>query len=347
MQELAHKGTDSPLGGRRPSGNLPSYTGGCPSAETLAAYIDGVLDPVEAERVTAHLADCEDCYAVYSDSVRFLLEAEPEEGEEDGGGTVVPFPQPRPLRDDRRPWLQPLYQIAALLLIGIGTGGVYFLWEPPALMTAQVAAPIPNRTQVFDNTTGLWTGPVYRGEGSEVDVNLDEAAFRTGVQLVNLQVSLQAGKVDEAQNAIAAILGLLDAGVLTQDLQKKYEGLTGSLESRPPGSFLPEASKLAAETREVFETGSLDFGQWVEAGRLAAAAGDPGFFQQSGTQSFLRRLLWRDRLGLGEVQLDGTTRQSLEEVSRILSKRELAASDYSKLTDELGRVLDTHYPISG
>lgn len=320
-----------------PAASPPEGT--CPSAEDLAAYIDGVLDEVETARVTAHLADCEDCYAVYSGALRFLLESEPEEE-----GKVVPFP-PRP-KIEPRPWLQ-WGAIAALLLVGVGTGAYFqLLHTPPALKTAEVAAPIPNRPEVFDATSGLWTGPVYRGGEGEADVNLDAAAFRTGVQLVNLQVSLQAEKKDEAQNAIAAILGLLDSGILTEDLGKQYEGLTGSLEntSRPPSTFIPEASQLAEETREIFETGALDFGQWVEAGRLAAATGDPRFFQQRGTQSFLRRLLWRDKLELGEVQLGATTRQSLEEVSQILSKGNLQPSDYSKLTDALEQVLEEHYP---
>lgn len=317
--------------------------GTCPSAEDLAAYIDGVLDEVETGRVTAHLADCEDCYAVYSGALRFLLESESEEG-----GNVVPFPQPPP-KTDRRPWLQPWYQIAALLLVGVGTG-VYFqlLHTPPALKTAEVAAPIPNRPQVFDDTRGLWTGPVYRGGEGETDVTLDAAAFRTGVQLVNLQVSLQAEKKDEAQNAIAAILGLLDAGLLTDDLKKKYEALTGSLEGagRPPSSFLPEASRLAEETRDIFDAGSLDFGQWVEAARLASAAGDSRFFQQGDTRSFLRRLRWREKLGLGDLKLDAETRQSLEEVSGILSKNQLAAPDYASLTDALEQILEIHYPAA-
>ena len=52
-------------------------------------------------------------------------------------------------------------------------------------------------------------------------------------------------------------------------------------------------------------------------------------------------------MGLGEVKLDEATRQSLEEVSRILSKGELAASDYSRLTEELGQILEQHYPAAG
>jgi hypothetical protein len=342
MQELAHKGTGSPPGSGRLSGILPPYTGGHPSAEMLAAYIDRVLDPGEAERITAHLADCEDCYAVYAESLQFLLEAGPEEGE----GTVVPFRRPSP-KVDRRPWHKPWAQIAALLLVGVGAGSLYFLWEPPTLKTAEVAAPIPNRPEVFEDSTGIWTGPIYRGGEGEPEVNLDEAAFRTGVQLVNLQVSLKAGKTVEAQNAIAAILGLLEAGILTDELETKYEGLTGSLdEGRPASSFLPVASQLAEETREVFEEESLDFGQWVEAGRLAAATGDPSFFQQRGTQSFLRRLLWRDKLGLGKVQLGAKTRQSLEEVSQVISKSDLQPSDYAKLSDLLEQILEEHYPAS-
>lgn len=344
MQEPAHKGTDSPPGSGRLSGNLPTDMGYHPSAEMLAAYIDRALDPVEGYRVAAHLADCQDCYAVYAESLHFLLEAGLEVGGENAeAAAVLAFPQ-RPPKTDRRPWLQIGYPIAALLLVGMGTGYLYFLRTPPALKTEFVAKPIPSdRPEIFNENVGLWTGPRYRGEG-EVEANLDEAAFRTGVQLVNLQVSLRAGNTEEAQNAIATILGLLDAGILTQDLEKKYEDLTASLENRPPSSSLPKASQLAQETRDIFDPGSLDFGQWVEAGRLAAATGNPGFFLQGETRSFLRRLLWRDKLGLGEVQLDEPTRQSLEEVSRILSKGELAASDYAGLTDALEQILEIHYP---
>jgi putative zinc finger protein len=339
MQELAPTTTASPQAGT------------CPSAEDLAAYIDGALDKAEAGRITAHLADCEDCYAVYSETLRFLLESEPEEG----GGMVVPFPdrvpQTRPF--EKRP-LQRYYRIAALLLVGVGAGTILHqlvLGAPPKLKTLEIATRIPTRPEVFDNTRGLWTGPVYRGGEGEPEGNLDEAAFRAGVQLVNLQVSLRAEKKDEAQNAVAAMLGLLESGLLTDDLKTKYSGLTGSLQDsgKPAGSFAAEADRLAQETREVFvgSEASLDLGQWVEAGRMAAAAKDPTFFQDGSSRGFTRHLLWRDKLGLGETRLSQETRGSLEAVSRIVSKGELAASDYARLTEELGRILEEHYPAAG
>ncbi len=229
MQEIETNRTDNPTGGHRPSGNLsvyvdlPAYIGGCPSAEMLAAYIDGVLNPVEAERVTAHLADCEDCYAVYSDSVRFLLETDPEEE-----GTVVPFParvpKSTPPKRAPSPWY---YKIAALLVVGVGAYAILnqlVLGPPPDLKTLEIAQRIPTRPEVFDNTRGLWTGPVFRGGEGEPESDLDEAAFRAGVQLVNLQVSLRAEKKDEAQNAVAALLGLLDSGIMTRGAHDEVLG---------------------------------------------------------------------------------------------------------------------------
>ena len=342
MQELLHKGMDSPTGGRGPAVNLPPYTEGCPSAEMLAAYIDGVLDKAEADRVAAHLADCEDCYFVYSETLRFQLESD----------NVLPFPKPRPKFDPGQLW-----RIAALLIVGVGGAGTlaYLVWEPPTLSTAEMAAPIPAQSEaVFNDDNGIWKGPILRG--GEAPEEVAEPAFRMGVQLVNLQVSLRAGKTVEAQNAIAAILGILKVGVLTQDLQDQYTKLTVSLEKGNPvaGTALAEADRLAKDLREVYpgDEVSLDLGQWVEAGRLAAAAKNPAFFREGDAPSFLRRLLWREKLPEvfrkdDEVRLDPPTRQSLEEVSRVLSKGELAASDYERLTEELGKILERHYPAHG
>lgn len=43
-------------------------TRACLDAETLAAFIDGRLEPREREAVEAHLAECEDCYEVWMEA---------------------------------------------------------------------------------------------------------------------------------------------------------------------------------------------------------------------------------------------------------------------------------------
>lgn len=328
MQEFAQKDSATP-------------EGRCPSAEDLAAYIDGELGEAERQRITEHLAACEDCYAVYTETLRFQLDTESVFLE----GEVLPFPSPD--KKERaaarasavRLWLP----IAALLLVSVGTGSFHFLALPPGLVPTKLVPPLADPPSVDGR---LWLGPTYRGEGGGEEVKLDEGAFRMGVQMVNLQASLQAGNVPAAQDVVARILGLLKAQSFTDDLQKGYTGITVALEDhKPPSELLPEVSRLAQESRELFEpTTPLDLGQWVEAGRLAALAHNPSFFQQSDTQSFLRRLYWRDKLGLGDTKLDPAARESLDQISEIASKGNLQASDYVKLKEQFDRILGIYYP---
>jgi CHAT domain-containing protein len=49
-------------------GRLP--TPGCLDSETLAAFMDGRLEPRERAVVEAHLAECEDCYEVWMDALQ-------------------------------------------------------------------------------------------------------------------------------------------------------------------------------------------------------------------------------------------------------------------------------------
>jgi tetratricopeptide (TPR) repeat protein len=43
---------------------------GCPDAEALASYIDGRVTGAERALIEAHLANCEDCYLVFSETVQ-------------------------------------------------------------------------------------------------------------------------------------------------------------------------------------------------------------------------------------------------------------------------------------
>jgi tetratricopeptide (TPR) repeat protein len=48
----------------------PTSGSSCPDAELLAAYIDGRATLAERREIEAHLARCEDCYFVFSETVR-------------------------------------------------------------------------------------------------------------------------------------------------------------------------------------------------------------------------------------------------------------------------------------
>lgn len=308
----------------------------CPSTEDLACYIDGVLSPEEAARVAEHLASCESCFEVYSGVLQFQLEEEPAPG-----GKVVPFPPVKGPAPMAWRWAS----IAALLVVGVGFGGYsYLLAPPPVLETTKLSA-------LGQGKAGLnpWRGPVMRGasEGDETrnEVSPDWAAFRTGVQVVNLQVGLAANQVREAQDAIAGIYGMLGTQYSTGGLQNSYKELTGAVgDAKTPSNLLARASQLAKESRELLDPLYFDLGQWVEAGYLAATSQDSAFFRRPENRSFLRHALWRDRLGFKDSKLPAGSRQDLEQIYQIAGQDTLQPADFAKLQGHFTKILDANYP---
>jgi hypothetical protein len=319
----------------------------CPSAEDLAAYIDRTLSAKESEQITEHLASCEECYAVYMESLQFALESQPAEQVGVVEGDLLRFRGPE---KTTKWWAASSVvvrwgSLAALLLVGVGTP-TYFqlLAPPPELVAAQVTPPLPS---LPNGAEPMWLGPTTRGEGDEGEqVKLDEASFRMGVQLVNLRATLRAGKVNEAQDVIARILGLLKPQPFSGDLYEDYKAITGALvKGKPPADLLAEASRLEGIYRKDFEPGTFfDFGQWAEGGRLSAELRDPSFFQKSDNRSFLRRLRWREKLGIGDPKLDPVARESLDQISEIGSGRNLQPIDYDRLKTQFDDILQRYYP---
>jgi Putative zinc-finger len=314
-------------------------TGNCPSDEELAAYMDGVLDKEEADRIAGHLISCERCYEIYSEALQFQLDREPPEN-------VVPFPG----RQDRGKAAAAIrygLPIAALLLVGIGSA-YFFLASPPVLTPSTVTASLPDKPGLLGN---FWVGPTTRGPGDHEEIPIEEASFRTGVQLVNLQLSLETNDVEKARGSILPrIRQVLDTQTGVTPLVDSFAALSADLARKAPQEILKQVSQVAHDSRDNFDEAYLDLGQWVEAGRLAAMAHNPSFFQRSDTRSFLRRLRWRDklheRLGLGDTKLDPTTRESLDRVSEVVSKGDLRPSDYADLQHELEKILEHYYPMS-
>ena len=314
----------------------------CPTDEELAAYIDGKLGRADRKRITEHLASCEDCYAIYMGALRFQLESEPaDDAAAAAARNVLPFPS--------RDQIQGLWRLAAVaagLLIVAGAGGGYYFAGPlPKLVTSVVTAPVRGNPAA---TGGLWLGPTYRGGGGEgEEAPLDPASFQMGVQLVNLQVSLEAGQGEQAQDVVARILQILEPQLFVDDLKKGYTEITTAIANgSPPQKLAGKASELAQQAREAFDAPHLDLGQWVEAGQLAASAGEASFFERGDTQKFLRRLLWRQKLGIGKMKLDPAARQSLADISGVLEKRSLDRADYGKLSQNLRAILNIYYPES-
>ncbi len=304
--------------------------GSCPTAEDLACYIDGTLSSEEASRVTEHLASCESCFEVYSEVVQFQLESKPETGK------VVPFPSAGRKRE--RLW----YRIAALLILGAGSGiySYLHLWAPPpTLVTAELTVPLQGKAGLADH---LWR-PATRGSGGNAK-GLGEAAFRLGVQAVNLRASLEAGDGKTAADVIAYILNALEGQYFSEDLEESFTKLKSTLlEEDSPSQSLGEADRLLRSARELDDL-FFDLGQWVEGGQLAASYGDPAFFRLPESQGFLRHALWRDRHAIKNSKLPEELRKELYAIDQLLAKGDLQPGDYTKLQGHFHNILDANYP---
>jgi tetratricopeptide (TPR) repeat protein len=144
--------------------------GGCPDLETIAAYLDGRLSERERARVTEHLASCEDCYALFSESAQTpRLEAlSPASGQ----GWRARLQTPRVIW----PSAAAVLAAAAAVVLFVGTGG-FERWRSPEPMLQALAAAVgtdrPIEARLSGFAYGQLRGPLRSGMVSPRAVSPD------------------------------------------------------------------------------------------------------------------------------------------------------------------------------
>lgn len=307
-----------------------------PSDEELAAYIDGALSKEEAARVTQHLASCPSCYEIYSETLSFQLESEPVPSK----GTVLDFPAGR-----RSPAPSPGWQLAAaaaLLILGTGIGWYSFqsalLGPPPKLVVAQVTPP-PVQNHPINEL--VWNHRRFRGgeDRDQLEVDLERQSFQVGALLVDFRLSTEAKAVQDAFDAWQAIGKVVREVDLMEEVGNRILAEAASIKSQ--GSLQEIATRSAATEVELGDSALipeyLDFGKWVEAGRVSALTKDGAFFQDRKNRRFLAYVL-RNK----EIKLSPETRSKLEEIAQIWDKGSLSRKDLESIAKHLQFVLDQY-----
>jgi putative zinc finger protein len=321
MQEFAPKNTTPPS---PPQEHWPT-------AEELAAYIDGTLEKAEAKRITEHLASCEECYAVYSETLHFQLESEPE------AGKLVQFPSPRQTA------LHWWYAAAALLAVCLGLGGYLFqvalVGPVPRLQVAEI---VPKEQSVMEPT-------IFRGdesEPSELDPGeLERQSFRVGWLLVNFHVHVRAGEFASASEDWRKIGSLCKDASMSEEAARFFDEAnrmsSEAAAPKSPPSYLARAAEREAFFRDSEDSAVypeyVDFGKWAAAGQAAATAKDRSFFDSLRNQRFLAHLL-RGR----EIQPEPEVRPELQAIAQIWDQGEFGATQFAALERHFKAILD-HY----
>jgi hypothetical protein len=327
-------------------------TGGAghPELEDLAALHDGKLSEEEALSLRAHLARCEPCLALFAETASFLADdahaadtAEAVDVESAATeATPLPFrprevPQPQPRRR-RSPRRAALASIAAAAVAAVLGTVVYreVLLGPPQVEVARLLTSLAGHQAAIAKS--YW-GPVQRG-GSTGPDDRSRAAFRLGVEMVNLDASLEVGDREHAETAAAHVNGLLEKASAGHDTKQFFRGLPAKIHSGAPlASLAAETRKARADFEGYLDPDDYDFGRWAESGRLAAAAARPDFLTARDTRRFSGAL--REHPG----KLTPRAAAALDAIAKILGRGELTAADYKALDAQFREILDSYYPV--
>jgi hypothetical protein len=310
----------------------------CPSAEDIGAFVEGSLNSSERSRLISHLASCEEC----RDDVAEIALLRQEEQEALAGDELVeeedesrPSARRSPLlRFPALPWkaVMPI-AAAALVVLAVGPGLYRRFLEPSSFDSAFSSLP-PDELQRL--APRAWTDPVFRS-GQPLDLESRERAFRAGVRTIDLQIALEAnapGRALAHSSELVRVLG--DSPLVEKARFAFYENLNTVLKAKSASTDLPsEADKALAAAQgleEVCDTTFLLFGQWAEAGRLAALAEDSSFFERAGHLRFLNRIL-------EERGLDPDVAAELRKIDRIWQGDSLDSKAFRALAQHFGEVI--------
>jgi len=285
--------------------------------EDIAALVDGRLEGVDRQRVVEHLAENEASYEIFQEVLQLQDDigsglvvdvVEASDSEERSEAVSFEARQPRPAAWRR--WMPSAgLAIAAMLatvIIGLSIGGRLNLVpvDPDALPvnSAQLvvgslesAKERSDLGPLVDRLDAEWFSrgkQITRGSARAND--MDRVDFQLGVQIIDLHIAFETAKLGEAKEVTRQLLSLLrndERSIFFQDQIASCESLlAGLVEGEALSSLDGDRQRLEKELRNAAEKVFFDFGRWVEAGRLAATAGQNEFFVDRRARRMLERI---------------------------------------------------------
>jgi CHAT domain-containing protein len=176
----------------------------CPDLESLAALIEGRLEQLQAQSLRAHLAGCQDCFHVVSESLHVLSHEK-----------ALPAPVPRPV-----------WWALAAAAVAVVVAGAW--WFTPRDLTTQLARAVGERRPVEARLIGgfLYAPPetALRGEPSGSSVHDDWRVLRV-VSQIDARAGGDAPSAAslQASGVAALVLGRHDRAVASLEAADRHE----------------------------------------------------------------------------------------------------------------------------
>ncbi|HEX2093138.1 MAG TPA: hypothetical protein VHG28_12075 [Longimicrobiaceae bacterium] len=293
-------------------------------AERLAALLDGRLDAKQRAEVLERLTASEEAFEAYVDAVAVMRELE-----SDDTPGVIPLHATTP-----RPWWRrPGAHWLALAALVAGAALAPWMWS--RVRTVDPGDPnrfVESLEERGGRLPGEWDGrPWGTTRGGEDAVSDPARAVRLGARLVDLDLAVRTR--DRRTTEIAADVAALLEGVPgARFVADEYREL-GERAGEPPEPLLTVLERGWDDVGGMVDRDRFEMGAWVEAGRIAAARRDAGFFRSRTTRAVLNRFAGdasleepvRAIVGRVRTSLDregppdwGTLQRDLTELLRVL-----------------------------
>jgi hypothetical protein len=254
--------------------------------DVLAAFLDVQLSDEENVEIRQHLAQCEECYQVFTDAAAFLQE----EAEEEAKGTDDVLPQEGKLL--------PFVETPERQLLPPAPRRAFWRgrWAAAAatiLATVGLSAFTASQVQVSTDGLVLRLNSM-RGADPALSLLSLEQAFDLGGDTLNLRVALDnGGDLLTVLQRIHGSLGEEAPPALTQIL-------TGKEKLTPERQLAAARAFLEADPRSLaIEPAWFNLGAWVQANRLAVETGNQSYQQSWKNWLYLEKLLFWDARALG------------------------------------------------
>ncbi len=324
--------------------------------EILAAFIDGQLGGAERDAVVARLAEDEDYYEVYAETLEFLEAESPtpsseshiettdaaiarevaardrgpvdvtpekpaEDRDDDTAVVVFPMdPQPKPERATwQRPWWPIVGSLAALLVLAFS---LWRLWPRDlGLAEGLIAGLDPSINATFNQAQTPFGWSVSRGPINIAPwVSDDGLAWRAGVRRMRLGLLLKQGFRQAAATEARRIDNLFEA--------LEHVGFPLYLADVIGQDDDAQLQEILAMNDELFSqvSDAYQLGLFTQACVVAAEHGDRGFFEKPHSRATTATLL--EYAALRE-RVDERTRPDIDRALAVVRR----AADGDSLAD--------------
>lgn len=257
----------------------------CSALEEVAAFAEGRLRGAQRDRLIAHLAGCADCREVLAETIETAEELDAEEHPGVVATMAAARHRPRPSR-----WMVRSGALAATVVAvaAVVAWQLHVTRTPPS--PSEWLAQMRPAAELAPH---VWGGVKLRGGG--VIGALQQQSTELGALLVDLEVTVQAGDTERANDVLRRMVSILDDfGYMEEDVTLLQAIARESDPARMTAALAAARPTLKRDFADRLDEQYLPLGSFLEEAHIAARAGNREFLASARIRRHLKWLLSQD-----------------------------------------------------